>query len=42
MAARPSLEGSSRVSGWADLLSGDYVSTGVSALFFTYGRKCKK
>ena len=42
MAARPPLEGSSRVSGWAELLSGDCVSTGVSALFFTYGRKCKK
>src|ERR1035437_6469755 len=36
------MEGSSRVLGRAGLLSGDCVSTGVSALFFTYGRKCKK
>ena len=43
MAARGRrMEGSSRVLGRADLLSGDCVSTGVSALFFTYGRKCKK
>jgi hypothetical protein len=36
------MEGSSRVLGWAELLFGDCVSTSVSALFFTYGRKCKK